>query len=154
MGILPAACETPSALGRRIRPVALALIRHGGSILVEEGRDEVKGETFFRPLGGSIDFQELGADTVRRELGEELGAEVDVGDLLATVENVFTYEGEAAHEILLIYECRLRDERLYSLAEWEGREGSVVHRVSWQPVDLFRAGETILYPAELLSILS
>jgi 8-oxo-dGTP pyrophosphatase MutT (NUDIX family) len=141
-------------LGRRIRPVALALIRHGGSILVEQGRDEVKGETFFRLLGGSIDFQELAADTIRRELDEELGAEVDVVGLVATVENVFTYEGEAAHEIHLIYDCRLREERLYSLAEWEATEGSVVHRVSWKRIDSFRSGEEILYPAEVLSILS
>jgi 8-oxo-dGTP pyrophosphatase MutT (NUDIX family) len=141
-------------LESRIRPIALALIRHGDSILVEEGRDEVKDETFFRLLGGSIDFQELGADTVRRELGEELGAEVDVGDPVATVENIFTYEGEPAHEILLIYDCRLCEERLYSLAEWEAKEGSVVHRVSWKRIDFFRSGEEILHPAEVLSILS
>jgi len=29
-----------------------------------------------------------------------------------------------------------------------------VHRVSWKRIDFFRSGEEILYPAEVLSILS
>lgn len=70
------------------------LIRRGDEILVEAGRDEAKGETFFRLLGGTIEFGERGADALRRELLEELGAEVDVGRHLATLENLFTYEGE------------------------------------------------------------
>jgi ADP-ribose pyrophosphatase YjhB (NUDIX family) len=92
-----------------IRPQALALIRRGGRILVEQGRDEVEDETLFRLLGGTIEFGEKGADTVRRELLEELHAEIDVGDLIATVENVFTYEGEPAHEIALVYESSFRE---------------------------------------------
>lgn len=41
-----------------VRPVAICLIRKGDAILVLEGRDEVKGETFYRPLGGAVEFGE------------------------------------------------------------------------------------------------
>jgi ADP-ribose pyrophosphatase YjhB (NUDIX family) len=55
--------------------MALALIRRRQEILVEEGCDEIKNETFFRLLGGRIEFGERGAHAVRRELREELGVE-------------------------------------------------------------------------------
>jgi len=137
----------------RIRIQALALVRHGDRILVEKGRDELNDETFFRLLGGTVEFGETGAETLRRELREELGAEADVDRLVATIENLFTYEGEAAHEICLVYECTLREERLYALDEWDAHEetsgGVVVHPVSWRAIDSFGPGGGTLYPVEL-----
>ena len=142
---------------KRIRPLALALIRNGDEILVEEGRDKVKNETFSRLLGGVIEFGERGADALRRELAEELGAESEVKRLVTTLENLFTYEGESAHEIVLIYECSLRDDHLYALTEWEAhettREGRVTHKVAWRHLDSFRGGSEILYPEGILALL-
>jgi ADP-ribose pyrophosphatase YjhB (NUDIX family) len=138
----------------RIRPLALAVIRRGAEILVEEGQDTVKDETFFRLLGGTIEFGERGADAIRRELHEELGADSEVESLVGTLENIFTFEGEPGHEVALIYACSLRDERLYSLDAWEAQEGSVTHRLSWKDLDSFRAGAHILYPEGLLALLA
>jgi ADP-ribose pyrophosphatase YjhB (NUDIX family) len=130
--------------------MALALIRRGQEILVEEGRDERKNETFFRLLGGRIDFGERGADAVQRELREELGVETDVERHLTTIENLFTYEDEPRHEIALVYECRLRDRHLYAVDAWEAVEtipgGSIMHRVCWMEVAAFVSGSAILYP--------
>jgi ADP-ribose pyrophosphatase YjhB (NUDIX family) len=143
----------------RIRPLALALIRKDEQILVEEGRDEVKNETFFRLLGGVIDFGEKGADAVQRELREELGVESQVNPraAVATFENVFTYEGDPCHEIVLIYECSLRDDSLYSLDRWktheETRDGIVVHKVEWKRLDDFHDTGDILYPEGLQALL-
>jgi ADP-ribose pyrophosphatase YjhB (NUDIX family) len=146
---------TPSR--KRIRPLALALIRKGDEILVEEGRDEVKNETFFRLLGGVIELGEKGADAVRRELGEELGAECDVKGLVATLENVFTYEGEPSHEIVLIFECSLHDDSLYALSEWEAhettRDGVITHKLAWRRLDSFHSAGDILYPEGLQALL-
>jgi 8-oxo-dGTP pyrophosphatase MutT (NUDIX family) len=142
---------------KRPRALALALIRKGDEILVGEGRDEVKNETFFRLVGGSIEFGEKGADALRRELREELGADVDVRRLVGALENVFTYEGEPGHEIVLVYECSLRDDRLNSLEAWESQEatedGVVTHRLAWRPLDAFRSGSEILYPESALALL-
>lgn len=144
-------------MGSGIRIQALALVRRDDRILVETGRDEVKDETFFRLLGGTVEFGETGAETLRRELREELGAEADVGPLVATIENLFTYEGEAAHEICLVYECSLRDERLYARDEWEALEetpsGVVIHPVSWRAIDFFGPSGDTLYPEELHALL-
>ena len=133
------------------------MIRQGDKILVERGRDEVKNETFFRLLGGTVEFGEQGAESLSRELLEELGAEAEVGRLVTTVENLFTYEGEPSHEICLVYECALRDQKFYGLDEWRAeertRDGSVTHYVEWRSVDSFRPDGEILYPEGLLEVL-
>ncbi len=139
-----------------IRPLALALIRRDGEILVERGRDEVKGETFYRLLGGAIEFGERGAEAVRRELREELGVEVDVDQLVATIENVFTWEGQPGHEIVLVYECS--PGTTLPAGAWDADEptpnGVVTHELFWKrPADFGPAGER-LYPEELLSLLA
>jgi ADP-ribose pyrophosphatase YjhB (NUDIX family) len=142
----------------RIRTQALALIRRGDRILVERCYDRVKDEWFCRLLGGTVEFGEQAADTLQRELLEELQAEADVGRLVATIENIFTFEGAPGHEIGLVYECSLRDERLYELDEWEAEEmtphGPLTHEVAWRTVDSFRSDGEILYPDELLDLLS
>ena len=126
-------------------------------MLVELGRDEVKGESFCRLIGGSIDFGERGAEAVRRELREELGVDCEVERHLATLENLFTYEGEPGHEIVLIYECSIRDDQLDSRDEWQteerGPSGVITHRLAWRPLDSFRSGGEILYPEGLLTLL-
>ena len=141
----------------RIRTQALALIRRGDKILVERGYDRVKDEWFCRLLGGTVEFGELAAETVRRELVEELGAEADVGPLVATIENIFTFEGAPGHEICLVYDTSLRDERLYEQDRWEAEEmtpGPMTHDVAWMPLDSFRSEGETLYPEDLLGLLS
>jgi ADP-ribose pyrophosphatase YjhB (NUDIX family) len=112
---------------------------------------------FFRLLGGTVEFGEKGAESVRRELLEELGAEAEVGRLVATIENLFTYEGQPAHEICLVYECAFRDQILDGLDEWQADEitagGSVTHYVEWRSIDSFRTDAEILYPEGLLEVL-
>lgn len=139
-----------------MRAVALALIRRGDEILVERGYDTERGEAFYRLLGGTIEEGELGADAVRRELLEELGLEVYVGPRLATIENIFTWQGKLWHEIALVYECTLGDAVLPE-GEWKVPEdkptGLVVHELCWKRPSDFAAGEDALYPEELLALL-
>ncbi|MGH2403262.1 MAG: NUDIX domain-containing protein [bacterium] len=77
-----------------IRPLAICVFRDGENILVAEGTDDIKGETFYRPLGGAIEFGEYARDTLVREMREEIGAEITDLRYLGALENVFTYMGD------------------------------------------------------------
>lgn len=140
----------------RIRPVARCVFQRNGRILVVEVYDTVKAERFYVPLGGRIEFGEYGQQTIRRELREELNAEVADLRLLGFVENVFTYEGRAGHEIVLIFDGRLVDESMYErerieCLEPEAEIGSFT--AVWKALDDFGAGQPPLYPTGLLELL-
>jgi 8-oxo-dGTP pyrophosphatase MutT (NUDIX family) len=134
----------------RVRPIALCLFRHEGKILVGEGWDEAKGQTYYRPLGGRIEFGEYGAQTVVREIREELEAQVVEVEYLFTLENVFTHNGEAGHEITLVYDGRFADRSLYEREEIEGHEDEVFPITGvWKSIEDFGVGGAILYPTGL-----
>lgn len=137
---------------RRVQ--VIALIRRGDRILVERGTDSVKGESFYRLLGGTVEPGEDEAEALVRELREELGAEVEVGPKLAEIDNRFTYEGEGWHDLCLVYECTLLDAGLLELEEWDADEPGVgTHRVSWQTIASLGPGAETLYPEQLLELL-
>lgn len=139
----------------RIRPLAICVFRKDDRILVAEGYDPVKRQTFYRPLGGAIEFGEQSEDTVRRELMEEIGAEVGEVWYLGTLENIFVFNGEPGHEIVLIYDGVLTDSKLYEQAEVEGNEAEVGEsfKAVWKSLDEFGEGKSILYPTGLVELL-
>lgn len=139
----------------RLRPIALAIIRDGDRILVFEGFDPSKGERFYRPLGGGIEFGERGGTALARELREELGAEVTTPRYLATMENIFVYDGKPGHEICLLYETQFVDRHFYALEVLEGREADgSAYRAYWKRLADFADGPYPLYPEGLLALLS
>ena len=79
-------------------------------------------ETFWTLPGGRAEFGEESADTLRREMVEELGVDVTVGRLLWVVENFFHYEGRDWHELGFYYLMELPDHFPFDVDE-------IVHRV-------------------------
>ncbi len=136
----------------KIRLIALCVFARGDRILVMEGSDPLKGETFYRPLGGGVEFGERGEETVVRELMEEIGASVREAWYLGTLENIFVYRGRPSHEVALIYDGRFEDESLYERELIEGVEadGEPI-RACWKSLAEFAPGTpTPLYPPGLL----
>jgi len=138
----------------RVRPIVICVFRRGEAILVAQGYDRVKDETFYRPLGGGIELGESSRDGIVREMREELGARIKDLRYLGTVENVFTCDGKPGHEIVMVYEAAFADESLYRAETLQGREddGSEI-AVMWKPMADFRAGKEPLYPEGLLELL-
>ncbi len=98
---------------RRIRALALGVVRRGSEILVFDAYDSVKRERFHRPLGGGIEFGERAEYAVARELREETGSEARVLRRLGVLENLFTFEGDPWHEIVFVFEVELLDRSVY-----------------------------------------
>jgi 8-oxo-dGTP pyrophosphatase MutT (NUDIX family) len=146
----------------QIRPVAIGIIRRGGSsvpedrILVFESREhDAQGRIYYRPLGGSIEFGEYGHQAVARELREEISAQVENVRYLGLCENLFqSPSGDRAHEIVLVYEADLVDKTLYEKKEMVAVEDSgAVFRVLWKPLSFFQRSGAPLYPDGLLEML-
>jgi 8-oxo-dGTP pyrophosphatase MutT (NUDIX family) len=142
---------------KRVRPLAICVFRHRDRILVMEGYDPVKKEYFYRPLGGGIEFGEPGAETICRELMEEINVEVDRQSLsyLGTLENIFVFNGEPGHEIVMIYDGALKEAGLYERAVIVGKEvDGEEFRAIWKNINEFGEGKSILYPTGLLEMLN
>jgi 8-oxo-dGTP pyrophosphatase MutT (NUDIX family) len=137
----------------QIRPIAICIFRREDQILVAEWYDPSKGHHFYRPLGGSIEFGEHGRRTVERELMEELGAEVADLHYVTMFENIFSYNGQQGHEIVLLYEGRLVDQALYEVDTLLGHDdGDVALKAVWRHLDSFGPSAP-LYPDGLLELL-
>ena len=136
-----------------IRPIAICVCRESDRILVAEGHDSKKCQTFYRPLGGTIEFGEHGHETVRREFHEEIGAELTDVKYLGMLENIFTYEGMQGHEIVLVYDGRLCDSGLYAKEVIQGDEFGQPFKAVWKRLDEFGPGKPPVYPDGLLAIL-
>lgn len=120
----------------RIRVVALAIVRRpdSGDLLVFEGEDPSRSLTYHRPFGGGVEFGEPGAETVRRELLEEIGVAVHVRNLVATFESFFEFGGVPKHEVVLGYDCAFVDPELYGRDRFDDLEGRGEHGL-WRAID-------------------
>lgn len=140
----------------QIRPIAICVFRNNDRILVAEGYDPVKDEYFYRPLGGGIEFGETSAETICRELMEELNVEAEKDSLryLGALENIFHFNGTASHEIVMIFDGVLKASGLYDQPVIVGKEANGEDiRAVWKGLDEFGAGKSILYPTDLLDML-
>jgi ADP-ribose pyrophosphatase YjhB (NUDIX family) len=138
-----------------IRPLAICIFIHQGRLLVAEGYDPTKKETFYRPLGGGIIFGETGLDTIKREIREEIGAEITDLQYLTTMENIFTFNGKRGHEIVLVFLGRFVETKYYQQPHITGIEDSGIEfRAKWKRLDSFKAKNAPpLYPEGLLQLL-
>jgi ADP-ribose pyrophosphatase YjhB (NUDIX family) len=134
---------------RRVRPIAIALIRDNERLLVSEGKSGDR--TYYRPLGGGIEFGERGEATVRRELLEEIGLELGTVRYVATIENLFELDGHPGHQIVLVYDAELPPgleiREHYLLVE----EGAAPAHAIWIPIADFISGRAWLVPDGLSS---
>lgn len=130
-----------------IRVLALAVLLWRDHLLCAEGFDTAKRQTFFRPLGGGIDFGERAEDAVRRELHEELGMTVEVRELLGVGENLFTYQGHPGHEIVFEYICvPAPGHQPADLTPLVAIEGDARFVARWLPLAEVLAGAHRVYP--------
>lgn len=139
---------------RSIRVLALAVLRRAdGRILVEKGEDTKKGEVFYRPLGGGVEFGERGEDALKREFREELGKEIVVRGFLQAVENIFVWEGRPGHEVILFFDCAFADAADEKASHHPHLEGEKAGQTYWRTIDDIKAEGAVLHPNQLVAML-
>jgi len=114
-----------------IRSAAKAILIHNGNILLNRCVFST-GETYYDFPGGGQDLYEALPDTVRREVLEETGYEIDVGAFLALAEEVFTSPEvrekypQYCHRVSHFFLCTLKSEEKHTITEIDVQQtGSV-----------------------------
>lgn len=132
---------------KRIRVLALCIFSHQGNILTFEGHDSQKNKTFYRPLGGAVEFSEPVEAALRREIGEEMGEEIAHLRQLGVLENIFMYEGEPGHEIVFVYDADFKDSSVYTRKDLKASEddGSEF-KLRWLQISTLTQLKYPLYP--------
>jgi 8-oxo-dGTP diphosphatase len=108
---------------RPVVGVGGVVIADGRALLVRRGHPPLEGE--WSIPGGTLEVGEALLDAVRRELAEETGIEVRVGDLIEVFERIFP-DGEGRpkyHFVILDYLCQA--------IRGVARPGSDVTDVAW-----------------------
>jgi len=137
-----------------IRPLAICLFKKGESILAGEGYDSAKKDYYYRPIGGGIEYGEKSLDALKREVYEEISAEIKNINYLGTIENIFTFNGELGHEIVVVYEAEFKDEAFYNMDTFTGEEDDgTVFSLKWIPVSEFGPNNLRLVPDGLLDLI-
>lgn len=131
------------------RAKAFGIAIHHGRLLVQEYH--TGDETYYRPLGGSIELGEKSAHTVIREFQEELHTEVEITNYLGCLENIFHLDGEIGHEIIQLYSLRLLDTSLYEMEKMNIQDEQTVSYAKWIPITAFIQKEKVLYPDGILN---
>lgn len=111
------------------RVVGIAV--HENSVLLHKGEDE----DFWTFPGGRAEFGEPAEQTLKREMREEIGVEIEVVRLLWFVENFFTYEDKHYHEIALYFLMQLPAASIYLVksGSFQGEEEGVKLTFQWFP---------------------
>ncbi len=134
----------------KIRVNATCVFRRGEQILVARASDPARNLRFWFLPGGGVEFGETTEEAVRREVREELGADLTDLRRLEVLENVFTHDGEPFHQIVFVYEGRFTDPATYGLETFIG-DAPEWETSGWRDLDSF--GEEPLYPEGLLELL-
>lgn len=86
---------------------AAAVIIHNDRILVHKNTHS----NHYALLGGRVELGEDSIATVKREIKEEMGKEIEIIDYIATIENFFIMNEKKYHEIEFVYLAEFKEEK-------------------------------------------
>ena len=110
----------------------------------------MKNENFYRPLGGGIEFSESGTRALEREIMEELNEESKISPLVASFENIFVFDGDRGHEIILLFHAEFKNPQVYEKTRLDIYEsGKVISQAVWKSLAEIKAEGAHLYPRGL-----
>lgn len=139
---------------KRVRVIVIAIICKGESLLASKITDRSNGDVVYRPLGGAVEFGERCEDTLKRELLEEIGAEISITKYRGMIENIFDFEGRQRHEIVFAYSADFADSKLFRRKRFKRLDSEELSNVEWVSFDQFGKDGEKLAPKGLYQLLS
>lgn len=134
--------------GYRLNLRAGAVIIHNNKILLHRN----KNSDHYAMIGGRVEIGEDSEHTIKRELKEELGKEIEIIGYISTVENFFEMKGAKYHEIMFIYKAEFVNNKDKKLEDTlQNIEGKDYLQYEW--IDLDKIDEYPLRPNVLKDVL-
>lgn len=128
---------------------AAGIIIHNNKVLMHRNVNE----SYHALLGGRVELGESSEDTVKREILEELGKEVEITGYCCTIENFFNFRGSEYHEIMFVHFAEFVDDEDKKIEETlkniEGRE-----ELEYRWLDLDKINEYEIRPDIMRKVLS
>lgn len=90
----------------RLNCRAAGIIIHEGKVLFHKNTND----SYYALIGGRVQICESSADTIVREIKEEIGKEVEITGYVATIENFFRANEKNYHEIMFVHSVEFCDE--------------------------------------------
>lgn len=109
-------------------------------------------QTYYALVGGRIMIGESSEQTIKREILEEIGKEIEVTGYVGTIENFFKMKDRQYHEYLFIHFAEFVDEQdkkiQTTIKNIEGRE-----KLQYEWIELDKISEYDIRPAVIKQVL-
>lgn len=86
---------------------ASVIIIHNNKVLLHRNINS----DHYALLGGRVEIGEDSKNTVKREVKEELGKDIEIEDYFATIENFFEIKDKKYHEIMFVYKAEFANDK-------------------------------------------
>lgn len=85
----------------------LEVVIHNGKVLVHRNVNS----DHYALVGGRVEIGEDSVTTLKREIQEEMGKEIEITGYVATIENFFEMKGSKFHEIMFVHRAEFTNEQ-------------------------------------------
>ena len=85
---------------------AAGVMIHNGKILVHRNVNS----DHYALIGGRVEIGENSVDTIKREIKEELGKDIEIIGYISTIENFFEMKNSKYHEIMFVHKIEFINE--------------------------------------------
>lgn len=127
---------------------AAVVIIHNDKILVHRNINS----NHYALVGGRVELGEDSIATVKREVKEEMGKEIEIIGYISTVENFFTMDGKKYHEIEFVYLAEFKEGKDKLIQDTiKNIEGKDYLQYEW--IERSKIDQIPLMPVKMQSIL-
>ena len=134
--------------GYKLNIRSVGIIIHNGKVLLHKR----KSADYYALLGGHVRIGESSQDTVKREMQEELGKEIEITGYISTIENFFEMKGSKYHEIMFVHKIEFTNEEdkkiEYIMKNVEGKD-----YLQYEWIEMDKIDEYPLLPRAVKDIL-
>ena len=113
---------TLNVLDYKLNIRSTGIIIHNGKVLVHRNVNS----DHYALVGGRVEIGENSASTLKREIKEEMGKEIEITGYVSTIENFFEMKDSKYHEIMFVHRAEFVDDEdkkiEYTIKNIEGED--------------------------------